>query len=107
MLQFPFYSIIIIIISIIYLFIYSEAEVNIHSMDLCSLESIIWEGSFVYYVSLCLRNCGWNAADHECFQHIMSQYSPSLRNQRSLYIDMLQRLLPHITQQEMVSTHIL
>ncbi|XP_051761919.1 coiled-coil domain-containing protein 148-like isoform X1 [Ctenopharyngodon idella] len=47
------------------------------------------------------RNCGWNAADHECFQHIMSQYSPSLRNQRSLYIDMLQRLLPHITQQEM------
>ncbi|XP_051761921.1 coiled-coil domain-containing protein 148-like isoform X3 [Ctenopharyngodon idella] len=48
------------------------------------------------------RNCGWNAADHECFQHIMSQYSPSLRNQRSLYIDMLQRLLPHITQQEML-----
>ncbi|KAK7153704.1 hypothetical protein R3I94_007172 [Phoxinus phoxinus] len=47
------------------------------------------------------RNCGWIAADHECFQHIMSQYSPSLRNQRSLYIDMLQRLLPHITQQEL------
>ncbi|XP_067299392.1 coiled-coil domain-containing protein 148-like [Pseudorasbora parva] len=47
------------------------------------------------------RNCGWNAADHECFQHIMSQYSPSQQNQRSLYIDMLQRLLPHITQQEL------
>uniref|UniRef100_A0A671PEU3 Coiled-coil domain containing 148 n=1 Tax=Sinocyclocheilus anshuiensis TaxID=1608454 RepID=A0A671PEU3_9TELE len=47
------------------------------------------------------RNCGWNAADHECFQHIMSQYSPSLRNQRSLYIDMLQRMLPHISKQEL------
>ncbi|XP_058643274.1 coiled-coil domain-containing protein 148-like [Onychostoma macrolepis] len=47
------------------------------------------------------RNCGWNAADHECFQHIMSQYSPSLRNQRSLYIDMVQRMLPHITKQEL------
>ncbi|XP_016110373.1 coiled-coil domain-containing protein 148-like [Sinocyclocheilus grahami] len=47
------------------------------------------------------RNCGWNAADHECFQHIMSQYSSSLRNQRSLYIDMLQRMLPHISKQEL------
>ncbi|XP_043104347.1 coiled-coil domain-containing protein 148-like [Puntigrus tetrazona] len=47
------------------------------------------------------RNCGWNAEDHECFQHIMSQYSPSLRNQRSLYIDMVQRMLPHITKQEL------
>uniref|UniRef100_A0A671P7F9 Coiled-coil domain containing 148 n=1 Tax=Sinocyclocheilus anshuiensis TaxID=1608454 RepID=A0A671P7F9_9TELE len=55
----------------------------------------------LYTLSVCLRNCGWNAADHECFQHIMSQYSPSLRNQRSLYIDMLQRMLPHISKQEL------
>ncbi|XP_050974964.1 coiled-coil domain-containing protein 148 isoform X3 [Labeo rohita] len=47
------------------------------------------------------RNCGWNAADHECFQHIMSQYSPSMRNQHSLYIDMVQRMLPHVTKQEL------
>ncbi|XP_073701141.1 coiled-coil domain-containing protein 148-like [Garra rufa] len=47
------------------------------------------------------RNCGWNAADHECFQHIISQYSPSLRNQRSLYIDMVLRMLPHVTKQEL------
>ncbi|KAK2905442.1 hypothetical protein QQF64_033780 [Cirrhinus molitorella] len=47
------------------------------------------------------RNCGWNAADHECFQHIISQYSPCLRNQRSLYIDMVQRMLPHVTKQEL------
>ncbi|XP_059417359.1 coiled-coil domain-containing protein 148-like isoform X2 [Carassius carassius] len=47
------------------------------------------------------RNCGWNAEDHGCFQYIISQYSPSLRSQRSLYIDMLQRMLPHISKQKL------
>ncbi|XP_026073975.1 coiled-coil domain-containing protein 148 isoform X2 [Carassius auratus] len=47
------------------------------------------------------RICGWNAEDHGCFQHIISQYSPSLRSQRSLYMDMLQRMLPHISKQKL------
>ncbi|XP_052004706.1 coiled-coil domain-containing protein 148-like isoform X2 [Xyrauchen texanus] len=47
------------------------------------------------------RNCGWNEADHEFFKHIVSQYSPALRNQHALCTNMLQRALPHISPQEL------
>ncbi|XP_046701482.1 coiled-coil domain-containing protein 148-like isoform X1 [Silurus meridionalis] len=47
------------------------------------------------------RNCGWNEEDHLRFLHIVGQYSPELRNHRGLYMDMLQRILPHISRTEL------
>ncbi|KAI5618600.1 hypothetical protein C0J50_21799, partial [Silurus asotus] len=47
------------------------------------------------------RNCGWNGEDHLRFLHIVGQYSPELRNHRGLYMDMLQRILPHISRAEL------
>ncbi|XP_017324662.3 coiled-coil domain-containing protein 148 [Ictalurus punctatus] len=47
------------------------------------------------------RNCGWNEEDHLRFLHIVGQYSPELRNHRGLYMDMLQRILPHISRAEL------
>ncbi|KAK2849792.1 hypothetical protein Q7C36_008575 [Tachysurus vachellii] len=47
------------------------------------------------------RNCGWNEADHLRFLHIVGQYSPELRNHRGLYMDMLQRILPHVSRAEL------
>ncbi|KAK3543534.1 hypothetical protein QTP70_023628 [Hemibagrus guttatus] len=47
------------------------------------------------------RNCGWNEEDHLQFLHIIGQYSPELRNHRGLYMDMLQRILPHFSRAEL------
>ncbi|GAA6095588.1 coiled-coil domain-containing protein 148 [Tachysurus ichikawai] len=47
------------------------------------------------------RNCGWNEEDHLRFIHIVGQYSPELRNHRGLYMDMLQRILPHVSRAEL------
>ncbi|KAG7330896.1 hypothetical protein KOW79_004865 [Hemibagrus wyckioides] len=47
------------------------------------------------------RNCGWNEEDHLRFLHIVGQYSPELRNHRGLYMDMLQRILPHVSRAEL------
>ncbi|XP_053353131.1 coiled-coil domain-containing protein 148-like [Clarias gariepinus] len=47
------------------------------------------------------RNCGWNEEDHLRFLHTVGQYSPDLRNHRGLYMDMLQRVLPHISRAEL------
>ncbi|XP_060786358.1 coiled-coil domain-containing protein 148-like [Neoarius graeffei] len=47
------------------------------------------------------RNCGWNEEDHLQFLHIVGQYSPEIRNHRRLYMDMLQRILPHFSRAEL------
>uniref|UniRef100_H3AX29 Coiled-coil domain containing 148 n=1 Tax=Latimeria chalumnae TaxID=7897 RepID=H3AX29_LATCH len=48
------------------------------------------------------RNCGWSEEDHWIFQTIIDQYSYNLPNRRTLYLDMLQRLLPHKSRNELV-----
>ncbi|XP_071196555.1 coiled-coil domain-containing protein 148-like isoform X1 [Salvelinus alpinus] len=47
------------------------------------------------------RFCGWSADDHLRFQMTVSQYPPDLHNHRALYMDMLQRVFPHRSRQEL------
>nr|XP_046188573.1 coiled-coil domain-containing protein 148-like isoform X1 [Oncorhynchus gorbuscha] len=47
------------------------------------------------------RFCGWSADDHLRFQMTVSQYPPDLHNHRALYMDLLQRLFPHRSRQEL------
>ncbi|KAJ8282383.1 hypothetical protein COCON_G00049020 [Conger conger] len=47
------------------------------------------------------RCCGWPEEDHMVFQMVMSQYTHDLNNHRTLSMDMLQRLLPHRSRQEL------
>ncbi|CAL8321506.1 unnamed protein product [Merluccius merluccius] len=52
------------------------------------------------------RWCGWPASDHLCFQWTVGQYGPDLADRRALCSDMLLRLLPHRSRQELVSTRL-
>uniref|UniRef100_A0A673CY81 Coiled-coil domain containing 148 n=1 Tax=Sphaeramia orbicularis TaxID=375764 RepID=A0A673CY81_9TELE len=47
--------------------------------------------------------CGWCADDHSQFQFILSQYTSDVTDNRALCMDMLQRLFPERTRQELVS----
>uniref|UniRef100_A0A673CWH3 Coiled-coil domain containing 148 n=1 Tax=Sphaeramia orbicularis TaxID=375764 RepID=A0A673CWH3_9TELE len=49
------------------------------------------------------RFCGWCADDHSQFQFILSQYTSDVTDNRALCMDMLQRLFPERTRQELVS----
>ncbi|XP_078117905.1 coiled-coil domain-containing protein 148-like [Sander vitreus] len=48
------------------------------------------------------RFCGWCADDHQRFQFTLSQYTHDIPNHRALYMDMLQRLFPETTRQELM-----
>ncbi|XP_051260319.1 coiled-coil domain-containing protein 148-like isoform X1 [Dicentrarchus labrax] len=48
------------------------------------------------------RLCGWCADDHQRFQFTLSQYTHDIPNHRALYMDMLQRLFPEKTRQELM-----
>ncbi|XP_041807130.1 coiled-coil domain-containing protein 148-like [Chelmon rostratus] len=48
------------------------------------------------------RFCGWCADDHERFQFTLSQYTHDIPNHRALYMDMLQRLFPGKSRQELM-----
>ncbi|XP_030643182.1 coiled-coil domain-containing protein 148-like [Chanos chanos] len=47
------------------------------------------------------RYCGWSPEDHLLFQATVAQYPPELLNHRTLYMDMLKRLFPHTSRQEL------
>ncbi|KAI4886557.1 hypothetical protein NFI96_027110 [Prochilodus magdalenae] len=47
------------------------------------------------------RSCGWHEEDHLRFLHTVYQYCPQLRNHRGLCMDMLHRVLPHISSTEL------
>ncbi|MBN3306228.1 CC148 protein, partial [Amia calva] len=47
------------------------------------------------------RCCGWDMADHFVFQLIVNQYPQDLNDRRVLYMDMLRRLLPHRSRQDL------
>ncbi|XP_078085316.1 coiled-coil domain-containing protein 148-like [Mustelus asterias] len=48
------------------------------------------------------RNCGWTEEEHWTFQVIVNLYSHETQNRNMLYIDMLLRLLPHKSKQELI-----
>ncbi|GCC22044.1 hypothetical protein chiPu_0000428 [Chiloscyllium punctatum] len=48
------------------------------------------------------RNCGWSEEDHWTFLVIVDLYSHETQNRNMLYMDMLLRLLPHKSRQELV-----
>ncbi|XP_070694645.1 coiled-coil domain-containing protein 148-like [Pempheris klunzingeri] len=48
------------------------------------------------------RLCGWCEDDHQRFQFILSQYTHDIPNHRALYMDVLQRLIPEKTRQELM-----
>ncbi|XP_040056666.2 coiled-coil domain-containing protein 148 isoform X2 [Gasterosteus aculeatus] len=48
------------------------------------------------------RFCGWCADDHQRFQFTLSQYTHDVPNHRALCMDMLQRLFPQKTRQELM-----
>lgn len=49
------------------------------------------------------RNCDWKEEDQWAFQTVINQYPSDLQRRRTLYLDMLQRYLPHKSRQELVS----
>ncbi|XP_069791576.1 coiled-coil domain-containing protein 148-like isoform X2 [Narcine bancroftii] len=48
------------------------------------------------------RNCGWNEEEHGTFQVVVNQYSHETQNRNVLYLDMMMRLLPHKSKQDMI-----
>ncbi|XP_070832768.1 coiled-coil domain-containing protein 148-like [Chaetodon trifascialis] len=48
------------------------------------------------------RFCGWRADDQQRFQFTLSQYTHDVPNHRALCMDMLQRLFPEKTRQELM-----
>ncbi|XP_029314504.1 coiled-coil domain-containing protein 148-like [Cottoperca gobio] len=48
------------------------------------------------------RFCGWCADEHQRFQFTLSHYTQDASNHRGLYMDMLQRLFPEKTRQELM-----
>ncbi|XP_037645259.1 coiled-coil domain-containing protein 148-like [Sebastes umbrosus] len=48
------------------------------------------------------RFCGWCADDHQRFQFTLSQYTHDIPNHRALCMDMLQRLFPEKTREELM-----
>ncbi|XP_006636532.3 coiled-coil domain-containing protein 148 isoform X1 [Lepisosteus oculatus] len=47
------------------------------------------------------RCCGWSETDHLIFQSIVDQYPHDMKDRRVLYMDMLHRLFPHKSRQEL------
>ncbi|NXR65526.1 CC148 protein, partial [Rhadina sibilatrix] len=48
------------------------------------------------------RNSDWKEEDQWVFQTVINQYPSDLQRRRTLYLDMLQRCLPHKSRQELV-----
>ncbi|XP_033990583.1 coiled-coil domain-containing protein 148-like [Trematomus bernacchii] len=48
------------------------------------------------------RFCGWCADDHQRFLSTLSQYTQDQSNHRALYMDLLQRLFPEKSKQELM-----
>ncbi|XP_069472495.1 coiled-coil domain-containing protein 148 [Ambystoma mexicanum] len=46
---------------------------------------------------------GWKEEDHWVFETVVDQYPSHLQNRRALYLDLLLRLLPHKSRQELVA----
>ncbi|NWR78933.1 CC148 protein, partial [Centropus unirufus] len=51
----------------------------------------------------CCRNIGWKEEDQWVFQTVISQYPSGLQRRRTLYLDALQRYLPHKSRRELVA----
>ncbi|KAM7049815.1 coiled-coil domain-containing protein 148 isoform 3-T3 [Acridotheres tristis] len=49
------------------------------------------------------RNSDWKEEDQWVFQTVINQYPRDLQSRRTLYLDMLQRYLPHKSRQELVA----
>ncbi|XP_014746126.1 PREDICTED: coiled-coil domain-containing protein 148 [Sturnus vulgaris] len=49
------------------------------------------------------RNSDWKEEDQWIFQTVINQYPRDLQSRRTLYLDMLQRYLPHKSRQELVA----
>ncbi|XP_066409609.1 coiled-coil domain-containing protein 148 isoform X2 [Molothrus aeneus] len=49
------------------------------------------------------RNSDWKEEDQWVFQSVINQYPSDLQRRRTLYLDMLQRYLPHKSRQELVA----
>nr|XP_008176716.1 coiled-coil domain-containing protein 148 isoform X4 [Chrysemys picta bellii] len=48
------------------------------------------------------RNFGWSEEDHWVYQTVINQYPSDLQSRRTLYLDMLQRHLPHKSRHDLV-----
>ncbi|NXF06213.1 CC148 protein, partial [Smithornis capensis] len=49
------------------------------------------------------RNSDWNGEDQWVFQTVINQYPSDLQRRRTLYLDVLQRYLPHKSRHELVA----
>eukprot|EP00076_Gallus_gallus_P042734 XP_025008272.1 coiled-coil domain-containing protein 148 isoform X2 [Gallus gallus] len=49
------------------------------------------------------RNTDWKAEDQWIFQTVVNQYPSDLQRRRTLYLDMLQRCLPHKSRHELIT----
>ncbi|NWW87050.1 CC148 protein, partial [Rhynochetos jubatus] len=49
------------------------------------------------------RNAGWKEEDQWVFQTVIDQYPSGLQGRRTLYLDMLQRYLPHKSRRDLVA----
>uniref|UniRef100_A0A8C8R893 Coiled-coil domain containing 148 n=1 Tax=Pelusios castaneus TaxID=367368 RepID=A0A8C8R893_9SAUR len=49
------------------------------------------------------RSFGWSEEDHWIYQTVINQYPSDLQNRRTLYLDMVQRHLPHKSRRDLVA----
>lgn len=49
------------------------------------------------------RNIEWKEEDQWVFQTVINQYPSDLQRRRTLYLDVLQRYLPHKSRHDLVS----
>ncbi|POI35401.1 hypothetical protein CIB84_000848 [Bambusicola thoracicus] len=54
-------------------------------------------------LNVIFRNTDWKAEDRWIFQTVINQYPSDLQQRRTLYLDMLQRCLPHKSRHELVT----
>ncbi|XP_072197224.1 coiled-coil domain-containing protein 148 isoform X1 [Excalfactoria chinensis] len=54
-------------------------------------------------LSIVYRDTDWNEGDQWIFQTVVNQYPGDLQQRRALYLDMLQRCLPHKSRHELVT----
>nr|XP_006126902.1 coiled-coil domain-containing protein 148 isoform X1 [Pelodiscus sinensis] len=56
-----------------------------------------------HQLKLITRNFGWSEEDQWVYQTVVNQYPSDLQSRRALYLDMLQRHLPHKSRHELVA----
>jgi len=72
----------------------------------CTVESLHYLRKLSFWMCS-LPTGGWSVDEHDMFLYVTESYTNDLSNRRLLYIDCLQRCLPHKTRSHIVSFFLL